>query len=416
MNKQEALEFLDDPRRYGSDTDPALLRAALQRLGSPESGFTIIHLAGTNGKGSTGAYLSSVLRSFGESTGHFTSPHVTDFLERIRINGENCDPTVFARAAEFVRDTLQEMDRFEAIRAFSLQLFTALIAFRNAGVRFAIIEAGIGGRDDATNVLLPRVSVITPIGLDHMSRLGSTVEEIAMHKAGIIKPGVPVFSAPQTAGVDQVIAEAARVNNAPLIRLDPSQLRIERSDPFGVTFLWEDHLKLHTSMGGRYQADNAGLALLVARHLIPDLSDEVLLEGIERAEMPGRRQLVARDPLIVVDGAHNRHAIEAFCTEDAEKPHDVGIIGMMEDKETEEVLRIWRRCFHTLFFVPVEDDRSWNPEKMKRLHYQEDAKVQACASLEEAIQRAKLLKPGSIYIMGSLYLAGEALHYFQSDQ
>jgi dihydrofolate synthase/folylpolyglutamate synthase len=412
LNKEQALQFLDDPRRYGADTDPVLLRAALKRLRSPETGYPVIHLAGTNGKGSTGAYLCRILSEHGEPAGHFTSPHVLDFLERIRINNRNIDPDLFCDAARFVKESLQDMPGFKDLRAFSLQMFTALVAFRNAGVRFAVIESGIGGRDDATNVLIPRVSVITPIGMDHMARLGNTVEEIAAHKAGIIKPGVPVFSAPQTPAAGRIITEAARVNNAPLHFLPESQIRIIRSDPGETAFIWENRLSLKTRMGGVYQAENAGLAIMVARHLVPDIAEEDLQEAVYETSMPGRRQVVAEDPVIVVDGAHNPHAIQAFCKERTKQSKETGIIGMMEDKETEAVLSLWRNCFHTLYLVPVQDTRSWHPVRVKSDYFLEDDHVVAFASLKEAVQKAKQSDTDAVYIMGSLYLAGEALTLF----
>lgn len=410
---QQALQFLDDPKRYGSDTDPSLLRAALKRLGSPESGFTVVHLAGTNGKGSTGAYLCSLLGAHGERAGHFTSPHVSDFLERIRIDGENCDPDLFTAAASFVQTSLEGMDGYEQLRAFSLQLFCALVAFRTAGVRFAVIEAGIGGRDDATNILIPRVSVLTPIGMDHMQRLGSSVTEIARHKAGIIKPGVPVFSAVQTVDASRVIEQTAHVNSAPLHFLNRESISVERSDPFGVEFLWDGTLLLQTSMGGRYQAENAALAILVARHLIPDLSAGELKEGIRHASMPGRRQLVSESPRIVVDGAHNQHAIEAFCEENRNMTGTTGIIGMMDDKEAQEVLGLWRSCFDTLYLVPVADERSWDPVRVKNCFFSDDPHTRAFDSLQDALAAEKASGTETVYIMGSLYLAGEALALFQ---
>lgn len=304
------------------------------------------------------------------------------------------------------------MPGFKDLRAFSLQMFTALVAFRNAGVRFAVIESGIGGRDDATNVLIPRVSVITPIGMDHMARLGNTVEEIAAHKAGIIKPGVPVFSAPQTPAAGRIITEAARVNNAPLHFLPESQIRIIRSDPGETAFIWENRLSLKTRMGGVYQAENAGLAIMVARHLVPDIAEEDLQEAVYETSMPGRRQVVAEDPVIVVDGAHNPHAIQAFCKERTKQSKETGIIGMMEDKETEAVLSLWRNCFHTLYLVPVQDTRSWHPVRVKSDYFLEDDHVVAFASLKEAVQKAKQYDTDAVYIMGSLYLAGEALTLF----
>lgn len=414
MNRDEALQFLDDPKRYGSDTDPALLRASLKRLGSPESGCTMIHLAGTNGKGSTGAYLCSLLEASGETAGHFTSPHVLDFLERIRIGGENCDPETFARAAAFVKERLQDMDRFEELRAFSLQLFTALVAFRNAGVRFAVIEAGIGGRDDATNVLIPRVSVLTPVGLDHIPRLGTSLEEIARHKAGIMKPGVPVFSARQEPVVETIFTAAARVCGARLTYLPKTAVELVSSDPSGVRFRWDHTHLLHTRMGGAYQAENAGLAILVAEHLIGPLPEDTLRQGILSARMPGRRQLVCDDPPVVVDGAHNRHAIAALCREKKTDRHRIGIIGMMQDKETEEVVGLWKNCFDTLYLVPVEDERSWDPLRVSEQYLSDHPDCHVFSSLEEALAEGLRHKDALLLIAGSLYLAGEALNYFRT--
>ena len=235
------------------------------------------------------------------------------------------------------------------------------------------------------------------------------MEEIAAHKAGIIKPGVPVFSAPQTpAAADHYNGPCEQCTAA---FLPESQIRIIRSDP-GDGLIWENRLSLKTRMGGVYQAENAGLAIMVARHLVPDIAEEDLQEAVYETSMPGRRQVVAEDPVIVVDGAHNPHAIQAFCKERTKQSKETGIIGMMEDKETEAVLSLWRNCFHTLYLVPVQDTRSWHPVRVKSDYFLEDDHVVAFASLKEAVQKAKQYDTDAVYIMGSLYLAGEALTLF----
>lgn len=415
MNFEEALAFLDDPKRYGSDTDPSLILEGLEKLGNPQNTFRIIHIAGTNGKGSTGTFIASILKQHGESVGHFTSPHVLDFTERIRIDGHNCERDRFARTADTVQVAIGSMPDGENVRAFTLQLYAALVAFREAGVDFAVVEAGIGGTGDATNILMPILSVITPIGLDHMPRLGRNLVEIAENKAGIIKEGVPVVSAPQVESVTEVLQLAASRKKAPIRLIDPAEIEMIEHSPLGNRFIWKTkETELSTRMAGSYQAENAVLATTAVLEILPEISLFDIQEGIEKAFIPGRRQWVRKDPYVIIDGAHNRHAIEAFAKEERAIDGTVGIIGMMEDKQSQEILDYWRESFERLYLVPVDDPRSWDTAFVKREMYARDDGVRNFDSLQEAVESAVLV-PGvrELYIMGSLYLAGEALAYFE---
>lgn len=416
MTFEEALAFLDDPKRYGSDTDPELIKEGLRAIGNPEESFRIIHLAGTNGKGSTGTFISRILLENGCRVGHFTSPHVVTFTERIRIDGKNCSEALFTEAAYELREAVNHLGRGEEIRAFTLQMYAALLSFQKAGVTHAVIEAGIGGSSDATNVLQSDVCVITPIGLDHMPRLGKNLAEIATDKAGIMKPNIPAVSALQKPEVREILRTTAQSKQSPIKFVQPKEISLSCSTPKGTAFIWKGNT-YQTNLAGNYQTENAVLAILAVKEIFPDLSDDVVQRGLSKANLPGRRQLVRENPDIIVDGAHNQHAIEAFAKEVREKENTVGIIGMMVDKMNAEILVLWRSCFEELFIVPVDDVRSWLPETVKNMYFSNDSAVRTYSSLEEAIHSAVTLKKLSrLYIMGSFYLAGEALSYFAANE
>lgn len=411
---EEALAFLDDPVRYGSDTDPELIKKGLAALGNPQDSFPILHIAGTNGKGSTGSFIASILKESGAKVGHYTSPHVIDFTERIRIQGANCPRELFCESAALVQSALNRIDRSDEIRAFTLQMYAALVAFREADVDYAIIEAGIGGEGDATNVLTPSLSILTPIGIDHVPRLGRNIVEIAQNKSGIIKSRIPALSAEQAAEVQDVLCQKAEEVGSRLQFVSPETYHVLSVTPGGSEFIWEERqLKLRTRLGGAYQPSNAILAIMASQFLCPQISDEAIVRGVQKASIPGRRQLVAEHPAVIIDGAHNRHAIETFAAERRKIENTVGIVGMMADKGDSTLLQLWRKSFAHLFLVPVDDVRSWQPDDVCAVYFPDDVNVRTFPTLSEALEVAyKIPSIDEIYIMGSLYLAGEALRHF----
>lgn len=413
---RNALSFLDDWKRYGTDPDIQKIREALDDLGHPERSFPLIHIAGTNGKGSTGTFLASILHEAGYTVGHFSSPHVQDFRERMRINGNNPSENSFITAANTLKEKMPFLRNHESLKAFTLQMFASFLLFQQEKVDVAIIEVGIGGRTDPTNVISPSVTMITPIDFDHTARLGNTLSEIAWQKAGIIKKEVPVvIGVQQKEAMDVLLNEASELD-APVFTIDDKTKLLDESGGSISFFYIPTQTVFKTTMGGVYQKDNAACALIAAKLFAGEIDEKTLQKGIENASIPARLQRIQDHPAIIVDGAHNVHGIRAFVQSRKQVEGSIGIIGMMADKLTDEVLSLWRKAFEKVFFVPVYDERSWDPQKIKEDYFPMDPSVFAFDSWQEALQHAKESNPEEIYVMGSFYLAGDVLNALEEKE
>lgn len=350
MDFTEAVRYIESLSIQGWRLGNARLEAFLERLGSPHLKFPCVHITGTNGKGSTTAMTSAVLRAAGYRVGTYVSPHVFDIRERILIDGELIDPELFCEGVARMRPLIERLNDTEygLITEFEIKTALAFWAFAQAQVDVAVLEVGLGGRMDATNVITPELSVIVSVGLDHTDRLGATHRDIAYEKAGIIKPGRPVVSGVAHADASAMIAQVAAARGAPLYvvtRSTDTPVRAEmmlgqdcpshsgtdipvRADAsvraaFKYTPLpsptdsavrvrqgdWE--LALQPYLIGDYQRHNAACAAAAARVLRERgyrITDAAIEQGIRAARLPGRLQVVSESPRIVLDGAHNPDA------------------------------------------------------------------------------------------------------------
>ena len=366
------------------------MRELLSRLGDPQDALRIVHVAGTKGKGSTAAMMASVLREAGLRTGLYTSPHLERVEERIAIDGASCSAADFAALVERVRDSVEQLDRAAQQRGESgptfFEITTAMmfVHFAQREVDAAVLEVGLGGRLDSTNVCRPLVSVITSISFDHMRQLGNTLAEIASEKAGIIKPGVPVVSGVIDAEPRHVIAAAARDRGSRLFAigeafefeyLGPAEEALilssrlaYREDVDGERFSLAD---VTIGLPGSHQAQNGAVALATLRRLekigwcIPE---PAVRRGLARVHCPARVELLAERPAIVLDVAHNVASVEALLQvldeRFGERPR-VLIFGVSRDKEVEGMLRRLVPRFETIILTPfVENPRSMSPEEL----------------------------------------------------
>ena len=291
----------------------------LERLGNPHLGTPTIHVAGTKGKGSTSAMIMSILTTAGYKTGLYTSPSLHTITERIRVGLDPIDKETFASLVKSVWPAVEWVGcqhGFGEITYFELMTAMAFTHFKNVGVDFQVIEVGLGGRLDATNVVDPTVSVITNISLDHTSVLGNTLPEIASEKAGIIKPAVPVVVAPQASNVMPVIEKTAENENAPMVQIDHPLSYAEPGSLEGQHLRIQgklDNYDLVLNLLGRYQQDNAATAVATAEILATDgylVSTRHITDGLTKVCWPGRMQLLQRDgPIVLVDGAHNPYSM-----------------------------------------------------------------------------------------------------------
>jgi dihydrofolate synthase/folylpolyglutamate synthase len=390
-----ALEALYARVPLGMRLGLEAMRAACMRAEHPERSFEAAHVAGTNGKGSTCAMLESIARAAGKKTGLYTSPHLCRFAERIRIDGEPISDDELADVLE------RALEIGPALSFFETATLAAFLAFRDHRVDLAIIEVGIGGRLDATNVLPPpRVSAITRVALDHMDRLGETLEEIAREKAGIAKAGVPIVLGPMAPEVRAAALEVALANGAlPIVMGD---------DPDAVT---RDAIEL--GLRGGYQHDNARMASRIARELgIPEAARR---EGLARTRWPGRfeRIEVESGPLRgswILDGAHNPDGARALVLALAEEPEPPGAIvfGALADKAWVEMLDVLASLPCPRIYAPPRGRAATDPALLAA-----HSAGQVTASLPEALAEARALVKRSgtdapVIVCGSLYLVGEA--------
>lgn len=411
MNYEESLYKIHGYRRFGAVPDLKRIRNLLDGLGSPEKHLRFIHIAGTNGKGSTAAFCESALRLKGIKTGLFTSPYLEDFRERIQITGEPIekeDLAVYAepvlRLAETAKDKPTE---FDVVTAVALSYFAA------CAVDIVVLEVGLGGRYDPTNCIpVPDAAVITRIALDHTQQLGDTVEKIAWEKAGIIKRGgTIILSGNQDEKAVQVIKTECENNNARLtITQDPE---IIHSGADGSGFVYKNTV-YETDLIGRHQIQNAATAIETLKAL--NLNETEIARGIKAARWKGRLELISKDPPILIDAAHNPDGIQALIDtlDNILKPEKViTIMSIMQDKDWRQCAELTAKKSSSFFAVPTGSPRSIDPETLAEFAKTFCPNTVSFESVEEAYAAAKPLcgKNDLIVICGSVVLAGLARTY-----
>ncbi len=415
--------------KYGEDSFKLeRMRALLAKLGNPHEQFRSVHVAGTNGKGSTTAMLAAMLQECGYAVGLYTSPHLVDLRERIQINGVMIEKSDFTDLMREVAEAASKIDGettfFELITAVGFQYFA------QRAIDIAIVEVGLGGRLDSTNVIRPEASIVTSIDFDHTKLLGSTLGEIAREKAGIFKKDVPAFIFESDPAVEKVMGEVAAAVGAPL--------RIVNKDiEFSSRFCSTDDLGPHTRvclysktsrlehlpvpLPGEHQASNCGLALAAIDHLKTvgfDCPEEKITAGLAKTKIPGRMQLVWDRPRVLVDGAHNPAAMSALmrCV-GAHVPYDsmVCVFGCCADKDVATLLdRVNLGADKVIFTRAQSNARAADPDELQRLFMERSGKMsQVSRTLPEALELATraVSREDLVCVTGSFYLVGETLKH-----
>jgi dihydrofolate synthase / folylpolyglutamate synthase len=389
----------------------------LRRLGDPHTKFQSIHVAGSKGKGSTCAMLESVLRQAGHRTGLFTSPHLTDVRERIQVQHELISETELAAVADTIRPVVESLE-VEGQRPTFFEVTTALgfMHFARQEVELAVVEVGLGGRFDATNVLTPLVSVITSISLDHVAILGETLEQIAFEKAGIIKPGVPVVSGVIKPGPDKVIERIAAERQAPVFRRGIEFSYRRSAPPAEVVSVQTEHLQVEFKphLYGEHQAANAAVAVatldvLAERGISTSVSE--IRKGLESVEWPARFEIVETKPLAILDCAHNVASAEALARtlneRFAGRPRSL-IFAASSDKDVEGMFRVLAPQFEKVFLTRSESPRAIPPDELARALPAGTASAGFADPLAAwAAAQAETLAEGLVVIAGSVFVAGE---------
>ncbi len=387
-------------------------RAVLQALGNPQDLFRSVHAAGTNGKGSTCAMIESALRESGFRTGLFTSPHLVEPTERIRIAGEAVSPADFARSFNLVHKesmALLEAGELEYHPTyFETVTIMAFVLFAEAGIDMAVLETGMGGRLDATNVVHPELCIITPIDLDHQQWLGSTLAAIAGEKAGILQQGVPVVFSPQSTEVQAVLTARAAELKCPAIEAADQPILNLKVRPEGSSFEI-DGVSYQCPLAGAHQVDNALTAIAALKLL--GIRAETIQLGLFRTQWPGRLEFVGRNPDILLDGAHNpagAKALAAYLRDFQSGRKIVIVFGAMRDKSVSEISEIVFPLASHLVFTQPASPRSLPVAELEALA--ESVPSSSDPNIRGALDLVlSLVTPADLVLVtGSLYLVGEA--------
>ena len=382
----------------------------LERLGHPEQAYPVVHIAGTNGKGSTSAFTAGILQAAGFRTGLFTSPYILEFNERIQVNRENIGDADLHDIALAVRQAADGLE--EEPTPFELVTAVAFEYFRRAECDIVVLEVGLGGRYDATNVTTPAVCAITPIAMDHVGVLGNTLAEIAGEKAGIIKPGVPVVCYTQKPEAEAVIRAEARAAGAPV--MTPRFGRIHaRMEGLQQVFSYDGINDVKLRLLGAYQPCNAVMAIEIARTLRNqgfDITDEDIKRGLEETRWPGRFELVATDPVTIVDGGHNEQGAEVLADSLRRYIPDTPVtfvMGVLKDKQYPQMINYVVPLAKRFYCAtPPESERALSAEDLAlALREAGAADARPCASIAEAVQtaRAQAGPDDVVCCFGSLY-------------
>ena len=422
MNIEETFDFIYSYTNPTRRTNLGRVRELLSLLGDPDKELKFVHVAGTNGKGSTCAMLSSILRKAGYKTALFTSPHILRYNERMQINGECIPDDDLIRATEKVKNAIEIS--VEKVNWFEMMMCTALVWFAEQKVDIVVFEVGLGGLLDATNVIdVPECAVITNIGLDHTHILGNTIKEIAEQKAGIIKAGGTVVAYRGSDVVEQVYEDKCREVGAELIKADFDSIREKKADIFGQTFDAEGMEDLHIPLAGGHQQKNASVVICTARALRAkgwNITDENIREGLDATVWPVRFEVVSRDPLFIIDGGHNPQCAEAVRdTLNALIPEGTKIVfltGILADKDYKEVIGILGSVSNEFVTVTPDSHRALESDELADFIEQSGFHVTPCSSIEEGIETAiRIADGGVVCCVGSLYLAGDVRRHFSSD-
>lgn len=426
------IDRIHEFNRFGMVLGLDRMEELLRRLGNPQDDLKVIHVAGTNGKGSVSKYLEEGLSACGYKMGLYTSPYIETFNERIRYDGadisdedlEYYGQKVVSAAEAMVADGLDSPTEFEVVTAIAFLYF----ADRQADI--TILEVGLGGIGDSTNVVKsPLASVITSISYDHMAQLGSSLAEIAVNKAGIIKTGCPVIANVPQRDAAKIIARKAYAMGSRLYDISGIRAAVSDETPFSQKVSMELYEKSYSdveiSMVGRHQAENLKTALATLEILRKSgavkLDREALYEGLKRARQPGRFEVISEDPLVIIDGAHNEAGAQAL--QETMAQHFAGkkillVAGILADKEIDSIVKFLTKITDHIIVTEPDNPRKLAAEKLAEHVADFGVAAEAVPDVEAAVHRAKELADGYDVILfaGSLYLIGDVRRLWRNER
>lgn len=426
------IDRIHEFNRFGMVLGLDRMEELLRRLGNPQDDLKVIHVAGTNGKGSVSKYLEEGLSACGYKMGLYTSPYIETFNERIRYDGadisdedlEYYGQKVVSAAEAMVADGLDSPTEFEVVTAIAFLYF----AGRQADI--TILEVGLGGIGDSTNVVKhPLASVITSISYDHMAQLGSSLAEIAVNKAGIIKTGCPVIANVPQRDAAKIIARKAYAMGSRLYDISGIHAAVFDETPFSQKVSMELYEKSYSdveiSMVGRHQAENLKTALATLEILRKSgavkLDREALYEGLKRARQPGRFEVISEDPVVIIDGAHNEAGAQAL--QETMAQHFAGkkillVAGILADKEIDSIVKFLTKITDHIIVTEPDNPRKLAAEKLAEHVADFGVAAEVVSDVEAAVHRAKALADGYDVILfaGSLYLIGDVRRLWRNER
>lgn len=414
MTAQQAIEFIHSVSWKGSIPGLERTQELLRRMGDPQKKLKFVHIAGTNGKGSTAAMTASILQKAGYRTGLYTSPYIYRFNERMQINGQPIADEELGRITAWVKPLAQSMD--DVPTEFELVSAIAFAYFQQNGCDIVVLEVGMGGSLDSTNVIdAPEVAVITNIGLDHTDVLGKTVEQIARTKAGIIKPGCHVVAYRGTPGVEAVLEEVCIEQGAELSFANFDGLRLISHSLEGQVFDCGERKMLELPLLGVHQLHNASVVLSVADALTErgwQITEQNIYDGIREVSWPGRFDIVGRDPLFIIDGGHNPQCIEALAKNIRDYLADrkiIALTGVLADKDYVEMYEPILPLVEEFVCITPPNPRKLEAAELAAYLRKAGATATACDSIPEGVKTAikKAGKSGVVLSFGSLYTIGQ---------
>jgi dihydrofolate synthase/folylpolyglutamate synthase len=410
MNYNQCLEEMYALRRFGIKLGLETIQYILSELDNPHKKFETIHIAGTNGKGSVCAMIAHILQIQGFRVGMYTSPHLIHFNERIVINGEPIDNDQVVNLYQHVKAVQKP---YRELTFFEYTTAMAFCAFASQKVDIAVIETGMGGRLDATNVLLPRLTIITNVGLEHQAYLGKKIQNIAFEKAGIIKPSVPVITDVQNKAAFDVISDIAKRKTAPVYQLG-KQIKVRmRKDGFSYSGFKFEWFQLRCALTGSHQLRNAGMALCAYECIAGNKANwKTVNEGLSTVKWPGRMEIVSQKPLVILDGAHNIMAIQHLVKylQGIKKDRFLTlIVSVLDDKPYEKMLNKLMKVTSAAVVTQTKIDRSIAPSVLS--DYMKDYLnvINIIPNVSDAYFETLRNADESdiICVTGSLYVVGE---------
>ena len=402
MEYQEIIHTIENKRRFGSLPGVVVSRKLLAAVGNPQNDLAFIHIAGTNGKGSTAAFLREILKEAGIRAGMFTSPHLIDFTERIQVDGRQIPEEDAARLGEM----LLNLDLEVHPTMFDYCLAMALLYFREQGCRLVILETGLGGRLDSTNVIsAPLVSVITKIGYDHTEVLGDTLDQIAAEKAGILKPNTFMVSESQQQPAEKVLKDCCSK-----LGISYQFVEAEKIKAVDHGFSYEGKGSYRMRMLGMHQRENAMAAVFAAEALRIygfEITDAQISQGIENATWNGRMELISKEPYLLIDGAHNGHGVHALAESLKELYPDEKfhfIMGVLADKDYKQMVKEILPLAESVTTVTPDSGRALQGETLAEYIRSFGIFAENTEQMQEAFLqiRDKTVAFGSLYFIGEI--------------